>query len=541
MSRRKRERFRKQRRSGPRAGEHDWPWVCGLTLLAWVHRLAFLRSNYDWSWPFTVFYEGDSRTFFDYARALLAGQLYDNGIPFHPPGFAWLLAAIHALLGAGEADARVPFFAVKAVVALIGSFSVGLLYLLVKPYLGRTVALVSALLCVYHFGLYVLHAAPVTEGTYQTLLLVCLLAWSRRLDHPLAVSARSRFGTGGALLLGGLLGALALVRAEAMLVAILLVGVGVAGWVASRPRAWSGARPWVLVAAGWVLAVAPWTARNAVRLSALNERLGSQLAEPLPSFVPLTIYGPVNLALANNDQADGTFSRAALTSRAETAVLDLNDPQHLRFLLHGDRMAAQWARDHPGAALRLLGRKWGLFFSAWKLGWTQWDWPGGLKGLRRPVDVFVPDSGWAVWLGAPLALVGLVLCMTTPGAPRRWAWLVVLVTGVGLAATGLFFGYVRQGLLVLPFWLTFTAAAGVTLVRRVTHRGLGWRLSPPEEGEPSPRLLKVVGGMVLALLVLELWGAGRDRQLRPIGATIRGSNVIIPDEPVRLELLPPKR
>lgn len=544
MSRKRHEKSEQRKADRPQAiprGSPRWDllWALGLTLLAWVHRLAFLRSNGDHKWPVNIFYEGDAETFFRYGRALLSGKLYDGGIPFHPPGFAWLTAALHALVGAGDPQDRVPFEDVKAVLALIGSVSVGLLYLLVKPYLGRTVALVSALLATYHFGLYVLHVAPVSEGTYQTLLLLCLLLWSRRFEHPLAAPVPHRAGTWGAWCLGLLLGALALVRAEAMLVAVFLVAVGIWGTLRAKPRSWASLRPWALVAAGWMLAVAPWTVRNAVRLSAVNEQLAVRTAEPLPVFVPLTLYGPINLALANNDQADGTFSRAVLTSKSETSVLDLTDPQHLRFILHGDAMAAEWAWNNPGAALRLLARKWGLFFSAWKLGWTQWDWPGGLNGLRRPVDVFVPDSGWAVWLGAPLAVLGLVWCLSTPGPTRRWAFLVLLVTAVGLVATGLFFGYVRQGLLVLPLWLTLTAAAGVGLVRLLIRRGDGWKLPPPEQSRPSPKLLKVLGALVLALLVLELWGARSDRKYRPTGATLKGTNVIIPDEPVRLELLPP--
>ncbi|HYN20517.1 MAG TPA: glycosyltransferase family 39 protein, partial [Thermoanaerobaculia bacterium] len=187
-------------------------WIAaGLTLLAWVQRLVFLRSNRDFAWPYTFFYEGDSETFYLYARALLEGRLYDEGIPFHPPGFAWFLAGIHTLLGAGEAGARVPHLAVKSIMALLGSVAIGLLYLLVRPYLGRTVALIVSLLSLYHFGLYVLSIAPVTESLYLALLLLSLLIWTRRLEHPLAVPEEERKpgSVGWSLLLGLLLGALA--------------------------------------------------------------------------------------------------------------------------------------------------------------------------------------------------------------------------------------------------------------------------------------------------------------------------------------------
>jgi hypothetical protein len=535
------ERKAASRSSRPRA---DLLWAAGLTLLAWFHRLAFLRSNRDWSWPYTIFYEGDAETFFKYARALLNGELYDNGIPFHPPGFAYGLAFVHSLLGAGAGAEQVPYFAEKATVALIASLSIGLLYLLVKPYLGRTVALLAALLALYHFGLYVIAVAPVTEGTYQTLLLICLLFWTRRFEHPLAAPVLEgeklkRAGPLGALLLGLLLGALALTRAEGVIVGLILGLTGLAGatgWL--RARSWQALRPWLLVLLGWILIVAPWTVRNFIHLREANQRLAGRLAEPLPTFVPLTIYGPINLALANNPQADGTFSRAFLASSAHSDVLDLTDPEHLRFLLHGDRMAWDWVMSNPGAAGRLLLRKWSLFFTAWKLGWTQWDFPGGLTGLRRPVDVFTPDSGIAFWLGPPLAFLGLILCLGTPGAARRWAILTLLLTAVGLLATGLFFGYIRQGLLLIPFWLTWVAAAVTAVARRITHPKEGWRLAPIGETDPPRHLLQALAVAAFVLLLLEGWGMGRDRNYKATGTNVAGQSYLNRDETIRLEVLP---
>ena len=527
---------RQGRKSPGPAGSRADLWIAlGLTLLAWLHRLAFLRSNRDWDWPYTIFYEGDSETFYRYARSLLAGQLYDNGIPFHPPGFAWVLSVVHTLVGAGDPYDKVPYFAVKAAVALIGSASIGLLYAVARPYLGRAVALVAALLSLYSFGLYVLHVAPVTEGTYQTLLLLCLLLWTRRFEPPLAAPLEPprRAGVGGALLLGLMLGLLALVRAEGVLAGLILGGVGLVGWWKRR----AGLRPWALVLVGWVALVAPWTVRNAIRLADFNARQGG--AEPLPTFVPITIYGPINLALANNPQADGTFSRASLSSASQSGVLDLRDPQHLRFFLHGDEMAWGWIRGNPGAFGRLLLRKWALFFGAWRLGWTQWDWPGGLDGVRWPVDVFVPDYGIGLWIGPPLAFLGLVLCLGTAGGPRRWAVLVLLLTCVGLLATGFFFGYARQGLLYLPFWNTLVAAALVALVRRLARWSEGWSL-PPREEPLSPRLLKAIGGAALVLLLLEAWGATADRNYRATGTNVAGETYLNRDDPMRLEVLPAK-
>lgn len=500
-------------------------WIAaGLTLLAWVQRLIFLRSNRDFPWPYSFFYEGDSETFYLYARAILEGRLYDEGIPFHPPGFAWFLATVHTLLGAGDAGARVPHVAVKSVMALVGSVAIGLLYLLVRPYLGRTVALIAGLLATYHFGLYVLSIAPVTESLYLVLLLLALLVWTRRFEHPLAIEIKPG-GPLWSLGLGLLLGALALTRAEGALVAVLLIGIGLLGLRKT------GIRPWALAVLGWVLIVTPWTIRNAVRLSAVNEQYAADLREPMPTFVPLTVYGPINLALANNPLAKGGFSREWLSSQAQNPGLDLRDPQHVEFILHGDRMAWEWARDNPGAFVRLVGKKWQLVSEAWTLGWTQWNWPGGLDGKRRPVDIFVPDSKAGYWI-APLALLGLALCLAKPGEPRRWAWVVLLMTAALLVATGLFFGYVRLGLLVLPFWLTFISTALVWLASLALRR--------PVPSNPPRRLWQGLAAIVAVLLILEIWGISLHRNFRATGVNVPGRSYLDRDSPIYLKLLPPE-
>lgn len=534
-SRARREVREARHREAPSTGRRsDLRWAAGLTLLAWIHRILFLRSNRDWSWPYTVFYEGDSETFFNYARALIEGQLYDNGIPFHPPGFAWVLAGIHTLVGAGPGE-RVPYFAVRVIVALIGSLPVGLLYLAVRPYLGRTIALLSALLCVYHFGLSVLAVAPVTEGMYLSLLLGASLLWSR-LEHPLAAPGAAPGGWKSALCLGLVLGFLALTRAEGVLIAVLLIGTGLLGRFARRQVSLASLRPWGLIALGWVLAVAPWTIRNGIRLSEMNERLGNRLTEPLPVVVPLTIYGPVNLALANNPQAKGTFSRDFLASQSHAPVLDLTDPDHLELILHGDRIARTWILENPGDFARLVLAKWRLFFSAWKLGWTQWNLPGGLVGDRQPVDVFVPDSPAALALGLPLALLGLLYGLAVSGGPRRWTILVLLLTLAGMVTTGLFFGYTRLGLLVFPFWLTLTATGLLWIIEKLRHRQEPWSRTL-HEAEPSPVLLRVLGGVVLVLFLVEAWGATTDRNFKATGTTIPGQTYLDRDQPVRLEVL----
>ncbi len=519
-------------------GPSDLWAALGLTLLAWLHRLALLHSNRDRDWPFTVFYEGDAETFFQHARAFLDGRLYDQGLPFHPPGFPAVLAGVHHLLGAGHGVREIPHFMVKAVLALFASVGIGLLYALVRPYLGRTAALLAALLAVYHFGLSVLAIAPVSEGLYATLLVAVLLLWTRTVDSPLSApgtTPQRPLVAGFAVGVG--LGLLALVRAEAQLLVVLLASLGgFSGWQRYR-TARRALLPALVLIAGFGLALAPWTIRNAVRLHELNTRLAGQLAEPLPTFVPVTIYGPLNLALANQDGADGSFSPAALTARTGSDQLSLTDPEHLRYLLHGDALAWAWIRSHPSAFVRLVGRKWLRLSEALTLGFTQWNWPGGLVGTRHPVDVFVPDQRPLPWLLVPLLLFGLGLAWRAPGwrapgwrapdGPRRWAILVLLLTSVSLTTTALFFGYVRQGLLILPFWLTLVALVPAVLVRRFAA----------DADQRPPRLL--LRGLALAaavLLALEGWGARADRNYLASGSTVDG-RLLNRDDIIRIEVL----
>jgi hypothetical protein len=276
-------------------------------------------------------------------------------------------------------------------------------------------------------------------------------------------------------------------------------------------------------------------------MAEVNERLAGRLAEPLPVLVPISLYGPLNLALANREDADGTFSPAPLTGQGG-AALSVEDPRHLAFILHGDRMAADWARAHPADAARLALRKWGLSLGAWRLGWTQWNWPGGLRGVRRPVDVFVPTSGASrlgLWLGPPLAVAGLAVCLAAGGARRRWAGVVLLVTLVWLVAVGLFFGYARQGLLLLPFWLSLAAVAvaeGALRLRGALRRrpGAGRRMDTTEPPALRRSPVRAALAAALALLVAELLGAAGDRNFQATGTPVPGQRYLNRDATVFL-------
>ena len=427
-----------------------------------------------------------------------------------------------------------PHLAIKLMLAVVvGGGSVALLYLATAAALGRTVAIVTALLAAFHFGLYVLAVAPVGDGLFQLLLLAAITLVVRRPERTIA---RGRIAV-----LGLVWGAMALTRAEGILLGGLIVTFGAfLCWkntaTAGNTSRWRTLVPWAAVALVAAAVVFPWTVRNAIRLGEAERRLAGGLAEPLPRFVPVTMYGPLNLALANHDRADGTFSAALLAARGDSAQLQLTNPEHLRFLLQGDRMAAAWIRDHPGAFARLVARKWALYAGALRLGWTQWNVPGGLTGLRRPVDIYVPESSVAVFFWLPALLAGIVLLAHGAAPSRRWLALTLLLTAVSLGVVAFFFGYARLGLMLLPLWMGIAATSLVAAGRAIA--GL---LPLDQRG-----LFRGVRGRSLAatffllLLAFEVAGAVRGHRLEATGTTLPGSSRLDRDQPVRFRPLPPE-
>ena len=417
-----------------------------------------------------------------------------------------------------------PYLAVKLLLgALVGGGSVAALFLAAAPLIGRARATAAALLGSAHFGLYVLSVAPVADGLFQVLLLVALALFVRALDLGRRPAWRP------ALALGCVLGVMALTRAEGLAYGALLLGAGaVVSWrsVAGTGRGRS-LRAWGLAAAALVLVVLPWTVRNAVRLAELERSLAGRLAEPLPRFVPITLYGPLNLALANHGTADGSFSRAVLAEGAASGSLDFTRPEHLRYVLHGDEIAAAWIRDHPAAFARLVARKLRLYLGALKLGWTQWNIPAGLTGLRRPVDLLVPDSAATLWLVLPLLLVGAATLARGTREERHWLALVGGVTLLSVTVAAAFFGYARLGLVPLPLWLTLLAC-GVERLGRPLGRARGL-------GSFGQRLAWIVIGLLVAL---EAFGAWQGHRLEATGTTLPGSSRIDRDQPVRMRPLP---
>ncbi|MBD3163158.1 MAG: hypothetical protein GF346_11965, partial [Candidatus Eisenbacteria bacterium] len=191
-----------------------------------------------------------------------------------------MLAGLQSLLGD-----PIRHGLLRGLLGIAGALVAPMVYRLLRDRSGRDAAFAAGLLCAFSFGLDVIATAATSEGLYLLLLLGMLLTAR---EEPTV----SRLGIARGFGLGVLGGLLALTRSEGILLALLIPLV----WVAPLLRRHPGraARRLAFVAVGIALVLAPWTIRNAIRLSDWNETIGRRIGTTLPTFVPLTAYGPLN-------------------------------------------------------------------------------------------------------------------------------------------------------------------------------------------------------------------------------------------------------
>jgi len=488
----------------------DWaPLV--LFAVACAERLAFLLGGKDRTWPFTVFYEGDAEHFYAYAQAILRGGSYDNGIPFHPPLFPLILSLIHAVSGD-----PVRHLLARSILGVASALFAPMLYLFARDSLGRSAALAAGLLAALSFGLDALGTSATSEGVYLLLLLGLLL-----LARGIPAGGRAASLRGAAI--GAGTGLLSLARAEGAAVGLPLLAIWLGGLTRSEPR--RALRLAFAAAAGFILVLAPWTIRNAVRLSEWNRTVGRSIDVRLPTFVPLTAYGPLNFALANNDLATGGFQRAILTSRSGAPVLDLADPQHSHYFLRGTGEGIGWIASHPGRFVRLCLVKVEIASRALDLGWLPWNVPMGRSGTRLPVDLFAPRGTGLRYVQLGLCAWGLLLLLRRGGS-RKSVLLLALPPLAVLLTTLLSFGYVRFGMIAAAFLFAFEGVA------------LAWIAGKaPERIRSLARRTPVWGALLALLLATLIYGAAQSRDYRASGTTDAPGGKLLRDAPIQIEPL----
>jgi hypothetical protein len=538
-------------------------------LLALALRVLFWQATPDRAWAYSAAYKGDAILWLQYARSLQLGVPFELGLPLHPPGAGYLVALLWNGAASGLPVLRAAF-------ALMGAGAVGLFVVAVSRSIAPATATLAGLLAACSTGLVVLSASVNSETPYLLLVMASFVLLQNLAQRPrpgpvLAWSALQGlaclFRVEHALLFAAMLAWLGWRwrRASPMtlaLVAFLLVLLPwhVRAWTAvarfnreplalepaeaaglARLERGLGGLPWDAAAraevqrlpafarrhmGAFVAATARHRGATEVRVehvAVLEEAFGPR-PRPLRPFPFVSLYGPLNFALANHATATGGFSTALLEEPPPLLAhperyppelraglpppqLSLHYPPHLHLVHDGHARGARFIVDQPGRFLALAARRLRSFWSGAALGLTGYNLPGGLGGTRRAVDLLTP-RGWiaGAWeLGVlGLCLVGL---RSAAGAPALQPWLLFLLTKAAVSA--LFFGYAREGAAVIPV-VALLAALGVERLGRM----------------PSRRVLVAAGVVALGIEAIR---CGRPPRLVVAGQQVQGGDPVPAD------------
>lgn len=489
--------------------------VVSLFVVALVVRLLFVTATADAEGPFSAFYKGDTPVWLRYAAALQRGEpaAFELGLPLRPPGTAWIVEQVWDGTGNG-------LLALRLCWIVFGALAAPLTFLAARP-LGHGVAAVAGAITALVTGPLLCSASPNSEAPYVVLVLLAAwllpslvarpsgialavfgalhgIACLVRVEHAL-VAALWTAGLciawaqrAGGVRAGRIVARVGLVAAAAVVPMIPWHGsafAAVARYNATQPGPEPPRRlPWSDAAAA-ELAAQPAFARGATQRfveATVRHRGGSEVADlrlldeafgfrprALPATFFVALYGPLNFALANHGGADGGFSRDALAtpppllggadayppdwlaSLPGPAELQLEYPPHLRLLLDGYGVGAAWIAAHPLEFAELAFAKLSILWAGVAHGFGGYAIPIGASGIRPRVDLTIPGGGLAtLWRIAWLVVcaIGIWRGRRRPAVAIWLAWaLAVAMTTIA------FFGYARQGAMVLPAFAVLAA------------------------------------------------------------------------------------
>lgn len=454
-------------------------WAAGVFVWVIVTHLGWLAGDLLWNRPISPLFAGDALHFLETARLGALGERVGAGLPFHPPLTAWLLTPLWWIFGAPESV----YVASKAMMLVLNAATWTATYWLLRKRLplAGPVCLLGPLA----FGELLLSSAANSEAPYRLLLATLLL-----------------LGTRWPLLGGALHAAAALTRAEHL----LAMAVGGVAAALARPRL----RRWIAwTALGCAALLVPYLLSARADLRDYNRRHASQLAEPLPEWVPISFYGPLNFALAQREEGIH-FSRQTLPpGSAAEAELDPTVPEHLELIVHGYRVGWSEIAARPLRFLERAGAKLVHSLGALGGGWTWRDWPKSGPWVRQPVDLAAARA--PVWWVVSCAFVALGAWSTR--ADRGLLAAMAVLVAYRLAVNVAFFPYLRSMMIAGPAFLTLFWLGWRPLWRRFTGRALA------------------VAVLVLALLHLP--SAWRTRRYLLSGER-NAEGVILDDRPVVL-------
>ena len=526
MSRRRRGRAAAADAPPPRA----FPWAWAVFAAALAARLLYWRATPDASWPHSAGFKGDALLWLEYARAIVTGASFELGLPIHPPGAAYLLAVLWGGSG-GFAFAKAAWCAMGAASAgLFTSAAVRAFGVVPGAAAGVVMAASTSLLVLTTslngetpYLLLVAAAFRVLPGTDANPRWTRLASWGAlsgaaclfRVEHALFVGLAAAFLAVRVLRGAGARAAAASVAWAALAFAAPLVPWHVHAWGeiarfnAERPPAAPPVRalldalralPWDPEARARLDAV-PAFARDhteafvaatvahrggtrvrAADLAVVEEAFG-YAPRPLAPRPFVSLYGPLNFALASHPDAGPGFGHAALdqppplrggaSSYPAMIVgglpprdLSFTYPPHLALVNDGYARGLRWLAGDPGGAARRGAARLAQFWSGAATALTGYGLPAGLSGPRAAVDIVVADGP----LASAWRIVVLAACVFGLAAawriPALYPW--VAFFAVKAIAAAVFFGYARLGASAAP---AVAVLVGLAFARRAARPG----------------------------------------------------------------------
>jgi Tfp pilus assembly protein PilF len=394
--------------------------------------------------PFFAQLAMDSQEYDRWAQAIAGGDWLGSQVFFQAPLYPYLLAMVYTVFGR-SLDAVYLLQIAAAVAGVWALWRAG------RSLGDERAGLVAAALAAV-YGPFLFYDVQILKESLA-ITVTCFLLWA-------LAAAWKEDGAGRWLTVGVLLGILALLRENALLLLPFLLPLA---WRrGTRVIGMRGfARRGGLLVLGLALPLAPVALRNGL--------VGGD-------FLPTTFNAGVSFWIGNNPQADGTYR--PIVPGKQVPTLERKEPVRLAEQALGRRLtpaeissfwlrrSLAWAAAHPGDFVRLQIRKLGMF-------WSWYEWPDAVDPswvrtlspvLRLPlvefgtVSLLAPVGLWLLWRRKRLA----------DFAP---AWLFALGW---MLSTVVFFLFSRYRLPVVPALLLFSGVVMVELNDVWRERRRGW-------------------------------------------------------------------
>jgi tetratricopeptide (TPR) repeat protein len=373
----------------------------------------------------------DTTAYVELARRVLAGNVgLGPGVYYVSPLYIYVLAAAYGLTKS--------FTAVRVVQILLGTASVGFIFLSAREWFGDRTAWIATGLAAFT-GLFTFYEALILQASIDPFMTSAAL---------LAITYALKRGDPWWLIAGLIFGVETLNRPN------MLLGVaGIAGVLLLVRRV----RPALVLVAGLVLGMSPAAIRNGV-------------VSHEWSFV--SSHGGLNFYVGNSETATGFFhpipgitpsiagqERDAKRVAERALGRPVNESEASDYFFG---LALTWIRQHPGDALLLFLRKLGYVFNAQHIA-LPYSYPFYAYDAKTMLRFYVIGP----WILVPLGLVGLL--MAAPRTSRRdyYVWLA-FVPSFAVSVAAFFISERYRMPLLIP--LCIGAAAAVDLAWRALER-----------------------------------------------------------------------